>query len=101
MAKDKKTPSTPAPAPILVAPPAPTAIEPGAVAPVLQQISKKVPTTGPGHFGARDERGKASRTDARRTNQRIDAPRHTSAPAERSRQPRSHKAGGAGGARGR
>ena len=99
MGKNKKPTSTPAP--LVVAPPAPVVVEPGAVANVLQNPSQKKPLTGAGHLDARDSRGTANRADARRTNPRIDAPRHTAAPQERSRQPRSHKAGGAGGARGR
>jgi len=91
MAKTKKSPS--AAAPLVVAPAQPKAVQPGAVALVLQTPTKKRPTTDRGHEGARDSRGKATRTDARRTTKRIDAPRHVGAPPERSRQPRSHKAG--------
>jgi hypothetical protein len=92
MTKPKK--KLPAPAPFLVAPPPPTAEVPGAV-PLAEQSSRrtKKPLAPKENPGARDSRGKASRTEVRAVAPRASAPRKTGKPPERSGQPRSHKAG--------
>ncbi len=91
MAKAKK--SAAATPRLIVAPPPPKAVEPGAVALILQKVSKKKALDAHTHSGARDGRGTATRTEIRRESPRVDGPRQSLRPAERSNQPRSHKAG--------
>lgn len=89
MTKPKKSPAA---RNLVVAPPRPTALEPGAEALVAQKPKAKRAVTGRGKTLARDTRGKADRAELRRVEKRIDAPRHTGKPAERSGVQRSHKA---------
>lgn len=76
---------------LVVAPPAPRVELPGAVPLVEQPLHGKVPLAPREHPGARDRRGKANRTQLRHEVHRVAAPRESLRPAERSRQPRSHK----------
>lgn len=88
-AMKKKTP-TGIP-PLVVAPPAPTAEVLGAV-PLAEQPGRNIePLTERDHPGARGVQGKASRSEVRHEVHRIAAPRESLRPAERARQPRSHK----------
>lgn len=77
--------------PLVVAPPAPHEELPGGVALIDQPLHGKVPLAPREHAGARDSRGKATRTEVRHEVRRVAAPRESLRPAERSRQPRSHK----------
>ena len=92
MAKPKK--AVDSPPPLVVAPPPPTAQVPLAV-PLKDQASRrtKKPLAAAEHPGARDSRGKATRTEVRQVAPRGKAPRASAKPAERSSQPRSKKAG--------
>lgn len=77
--------------PLVVAPPAPTAELPGGIALADQPGRTKAPLTEREHPGARDTHGKATRTEIRQEVHRVAAPRESLRPAERARQPRSHK----------
>lgn len=77
--------------PLVVLPPAPHEELPGGVALIDQPLHGKVPLSPREHAGARDSRGKATRTEVRHEVRRVAAPRESLRPAERSRQPRSHK----------
>ena len=77
--------------PLVVAPPAPSVELPGGIALVDQPLHGKVPLAPREHPGARDPRGKATRTEIRHEVHRVAAPRESLRPAERARQPRSHK----------
>lgn len=77
--------------PLVVAPSAPHVELPGGVPLVDQPVLGKHPLAPRDHPDARDSRGKASRTEVRHEVHRVAAPRESLRPAERSRQPRSHK----------
>lgn len=77
--------------PLVVAPPAPHVELPGGVPLIDQPVHGKVPLAPREHPDARDSRGKATRTEVRHEVHRVAAPRESLRPAERSRQPRSHK----------
>jgi len=92
MATPKKAPvSTP---PLAIAPQPPTAKVPLAV-PLTDQTARrtKKPLAPVEHPEARDSRGKATRTEIREIAPRVNAPRASAKPTERSSQPRSKKAG--------
>ena len=87
----KKKNAAAATPPLVVAPPAPHEELPGGVPLIDQPLHGKVPLAPREHAGARDSRGKATRTEVRHEVRRVAAPRESLRPAERSRQPRSHK----------
>lgn len=78
---------------LVVVPPPPKVEKPGAVPLSEQSARRKRPVAPREHPSARDTRGKATRSELRKTTARIAAPRATSNPPERSRQTRSHRAG--------
>lgn len=79
---------------LVVVPPPPTAEQPGAVALSEQGTRRKKSQVTPReHPDARDSRGKASRSEVRKTTARIAAPRANGNPPERARQTRSHRSG--------
>ena len=83
--------STPAPTPLVVVPPPPKTQVVGVRS--ARPKSTKKPVDPRENPAARDVRGTASRTEIRREAPRVAAPRASQRPAERSRQPRSRKAG--------